>query len=78
MSFSIEFYAQTADHAQKTLDQESNLPQSVRDFLSLGLKATQGPVYVKAYGHLYHNDYTTSSAALEVRPIYFVPTSTSS
>jgi len=71
MTFSVEFYAASAESAEKALAAESNLPQCVRDFLAQSLKAVTGPVYVKAFGHLYNGDYTTSSAQIEVRPFIF-------
>ena len=71
MSFSIEFYASSGSDATKLLSAESNLPQSVRDFVAAALKACTGPTYVKAMGHLSNNDYPVSNAVLEIRPIMF-------
>lgn len=71
MSFSFEFYAKTAADAHKILDTHY-APESVKDFVHAAIHATEGPVFVKAFGHLYQNDYTVSNATIEVRPVVYV------
>jgi hypothetical protein len=66
MSFSFEFTAKQED-AQKIVDQE-HAPSQVKSFLHQSLDAfkPEALVHVKATGHLYHNDYQTSTAEIKV------------
>jgi hypothetical protein len=70
MSFSFEFYATSAEDAARIIAQEI-MPDSVRQFVLEGVKAATGPLYVKAWGHLYQADYQISSAQIEVRPFTY-------
>jgi hypothetical protein len=66
MSFNFSFTAETAEDAQKIIGEE-HMPECVKTFITVALSAFPGkPVYVKAIGHLYSNDYTTSTADIAV------------
>ena len=66
MSFSFEFIAATAEDAEKILAEE-NAPECVKTFINVALSAFPGKaVHVKANGHLYAKDYTTSTANISV------------
>lgn len=71
MSFSFEFTATAAD-AIKIIAEEY-APQSVKVFVADALVNFPGEqlVQVKGTGHLYQtaNDYKTSNAVLEIKPI---------
>jgi hypothetical protein len=71
MSFSFEFIA-TRQDAHAILVEE-HMPESVREFLFHGLLACKSEdlVHVKAFGHLFNNDYPISTATLSVTPVSF-------
>lgn len=70
MSFHFEFTAEREDAFQ--IIGEEYAPDIVKDFLRTGLSAfvPGSMVYVKAIGHLFADDYQTSSADLVVRQVY--------
>lgn len=71
MSFSFEFHAATAEDATKIVADE-HAPQCIKDFINVALTAFSGkPVYVKAFGHLYNNDYKYSTSEIKVNEIVF-------
>ena len=71
MSFGFEFCTATADEARILLDKQ-HAPYCVKQFIRDALRATAGPVYVKAFGHLHDgSDYAVSGAQIEVKPIIF-------
>lgn len=72
MSFSVEFYAQSAEDAFAILQEEPTLPLATADFIRSALRGCFGSsVYVKAYGHLYTSpgSYDVSSQDVQVRKI---------
>lgn len=74
MSFSVTYYAANKADAEQLLEQKSKwLPNPVFGFLQIAINniPVDGPMYVSASGHLNEkaNDYTVSSAVLEVRPL---------
>ena len=69
MSFNFEFTAATGEEAQKIVAQE-NAPECVKQFLTMALSAFPSKMcYVKANGHLFNNDYQTSTATLVVQEV---------
>lgn len=69
MSFSFDFIA-TRDHADAIVEQE-HAPEVVKEFLRRGLAAFKPDslVRVRAYGHLYSNDYQRSTGDLLVEQV---------
>lgn len=68
MSFSLEFTAKNGHDAALIIDEETNLPQSVRAFLLKAVAAwPDQAVMVKAVGHLWQpGNYMTSNAEIRV------------
>ena len=69
MSFNVDFVAKREDARQ--IVGEEKLPAVIRDFLYQALTAwnPESTVRVKAIGHLYGNDYSTSTADISVSKI---------
>lgn len=74
MSFHVEFTASSPSDAESILAEEK-LPESVAAFVSQGIKGcTDGPVYVKAFGHLWTGEpssYNVSNCEIFVRNMVF-------
>lgn len=71
MSFNVEFTAASATSAAQIVAEE-HLPDSVRTFLAQAISGCAGsPVYVKAVGHLYKNDYQVSTVQIVVSRVDF-------
>lgn len=74
MSFHIQFTARTPADAIQIVAEETYLPAAVRDFIIQGLTGLpdDGPVNVKATGHLFNGkDYNVSNGIIEVTPLSF-------
>jgi len=69
MSFNFEFVAEREDAGQ--IISEEYAPGVVKDFLFAGLQAFKPGsfVHVKAVGHLFSNDYQTSTGQLVVEQV---------
>lgn len=69
MSFNFEFVAEREDANQ--IIGEEHAPEIVKDFLRAGLSAFApgSMVHVKAVGHLFSNDYQTSTGQLVVEQV---------
>ena len=67
MSFNFEFTAASSELAEKILTEE-HAPDCVKAFIAQAVKAVKPPdmVYVKAVGHLFNDDYQTSTYNITV------------
>ena len=77
MSFSFEFIAKKSDASLIVFMEHA--PSDVKEFIQQALTAFKPDdlVFVKAVGHLYHNDndYETSTAIIDVHKVVLrVPT----